>query len=144
MQCIPVMLKKRELLASAPTGSGKTAAFAIPILAALKVIELRMLALAVSLSHISFIFIFFIQKKPQRSGIRAVIVSPTRELAQQIHRDFVRLAKGKDWKIVLLTKKAVTQSSETGEQQFMKWDILITTPMRLVSLIQKESLKLNQ
>ena len=34
---IPVLLNKRELLATAPTGSGKTAAFAIPILAALKV-----------------------------------------------------------------------------------------------------------
>ena len=58
MQAIPIVLKERDILACAPTGSGKTLAFAIPIL--------HMLA------------------KPQKGGFRAVIISPTRELAQQV------------------------------------------------------------
>ncbi|XP_004643117.2 probable ATP-dependent RNA helicase DDX52 [Octodon degus] len=57
MQAIPVMLHGRELLASAPTGSGKTLAFSIPILMQLK--------------------------QPTNKGFRALIISPTRELASQ-------------------------------------------------------------
>lgn len=58
MQAIPVMLHGRELLASAPTGSGKTLAFSIPILMHLK--------------------------QPTNKGFRALVISPTRELASQI------------------------------------------------------------
>lgn len=57
-QAIPIMLRKRHLLAIAPTGSGKTLAFAIPIIATLG--------------------------KPMAEGFRAVVISPTRELAQQV------------------------------------------------------------
>jgi ATP-dependent RNA helicase DDX52/ROK1 len=58
MQAIPIILKKRDLLACAPTGSGKTLAYLIPLLVQLK-------------SH-------------QSKGFRAVIITPTRELAQQV------------------------------------------------------------
>jgi hypothetical protein len=166
MQAIPCLLSNRELLASAPTGSGKTAAFAIPILAVLNVEKIALFLLLFSCFVVTifrlfyscifvlFFFFFFFSysdfrcfdckkkrfynfyryflclcyfvylcisvcfrlfvlficcsffssKKPQKVGIRAVIVSPTRELAEQIHRDFVRLAKGKDWRIVLSIK----------------------------------------
>ena len=57
-QAIPIMLRKRHLLAIAPTGSGKTLAFSIPIIATLR--------------------------KPMAEGFRAVVISPTRELAQQV------------------------------------------------------------
>jgi len=57
MQAIPIMLKERELLACAPTGSGKTAAYLLPLLAFLK--------------------------SPSKEGIRTLILSPTRELARQ-------------------------------------------------------------
>ncbi|XP_040495763.1 probable ATP-dependent RNA helicase DDX52 [Ursus maritimus] len=60
MQAIPVMLHGRELLASAPTGSGKTLAFSIPILMHLK--------------------------QPANKGFRALIISPTRELANQVYQ----------------------------------------------------------
>lgn len=72
----------REILACAPTGSGKTAAFIIPILAHLK--------------------------EPKRAGFRAVVVSPTRELAQQTYREFVRLAVGSGMRIHVLTKAKAT------------------------------------
>ena len=68
MQAIPLMLKKREILACAPTGSGKTAAFLVPIIHCLG--------------------------GPQKKGFRAVIVSPTRELANQTHRECVKLSEG--------------------------------------------------
>jgi ATP-dependent RNA helicase DDX52/ROK1 len=58
MQSISIILDKRDLLACAPTGSGKTLAYLIPLLMNLK-------------SHKS-------------GGFRAVIISPTRELAQQV------------------------------------------------------------
>eukprot|EP00124_Ichthyophonus_hoferi_P006098 Ihof_evm1s1201 gene=Ihof_evmTU1s1201 len=57
MQAIPLMLKEREVLAAAPTGSGKTMAFLLPV--------------------------FHHLKEPKRDGFRAVIISPTRELAKQ-------------------------------------------------------------
>nr|CAD7205861.1 unnamed protein product [Timema douglasi] len=59
-QAIPLMLQGRQLLACAPTGSGKTAAFLVPV--------------------------FHHLERPKHSGIRAVIVSPTRELARQTLR----------------------------------------------------------
>jgi ATP-dependent RNA helicase DDX52/ROK1 len=58
MQSIPIILGKRDILACAPTGSGKTLAYLIPLLMRLK-------------SHRS-------------KGFRAVIITPTRELAQQV------------------------------------------------------------
>lgn len=57
---IPVILKKRDLIACAQTGTGKTAAYILPLLNLL------------------------IKEKPAKDAIRAVIVAPTRELAQQI------------------------------------------------------------
>ena len=60
MQAIPIILAKRDLLACAPTGSGKTLAYLIPLL--------------IHLQH------------HRSSGFRAVIITPTRELAQQVQR----------------------------------------------------------
>ena len=60
MQSIPIILAKKDLIACAPTGSGKTLAYLIPLLMQLE-------------SHRS-------------KGFRAVIISPTRELAQQVPR----------------------------------------------------------
>jgi len=68
MQCIPVMLGERELLACAPTGSGKTCSFLLPILHRLR--------------------------EPRNGGYRAVVVVPTRELASQILTECQALAQG--------------------------------------------------
>lgn len=119
-QAVPILLAGRELLACAPTGSGKTAAFAIPILAALR--------------------------KPSASGVgfRALVLSPTRELAEQTHRCFTALSHGRAFKIFHLSKanaNANTFGSAAAAQS--KRDILITTPMRLVNLIQTESIDLS-
>ena len=74
MQSIPALLAGRDVLSCAPTGSGKTGAFAIPLLA-------KLLA----------------DPNPPRGGdggklTRAIILAPTRELASQIAREIRRLA----------------------------------------------------
>lgn len=81
MQAVPLMLAQRDVLVAAPTGSGKTAAFTLPILS--KVAELS---------------------KKSRKGIQALMLAPTRELAEQIHREAVRLSAGKRLKICVLKK----------------------------------------
>lgn len=114
MQSIPILLHGRELMAIAPTGSGKTAAYVLPILSKLK--------------------------QPEKVGFRAVIVSPTRELAQQIYRELRKLSKGKEFRICVLTKANANENSFSSTTRF---DILVTTPMRLVHLLRNESLKLD-
>lgn len=105
---ISVMLERRDLLAGAPTGSGKTLAFVLPILQSLR--------------------------RASKQGVRAVIVSPTRELARQIFEQVQRLTQGQSLRTCLLAQgtKAPTRPS----------DLLITTPLRLVHAIRHEELDL--
>ena len=64
--CVPPMLEWRDIIAKAPTGTGKTLAFGIPVM-----------------EHAD----------PNNSDVQAVILSPTRELALQIHEELKALAK---------------------------------------------------
>uniref|UniRef100_A0A8C0P4W5 Probable ATP-dependent RNA helicase DDX52 n=1 Tax=Canis lupus familiaris TaxID=9615 RepID=A0A8C0P4W5_CANLF len=111
MQAIPVMLHGRELLASAPTGSGKTLAFSIPILMQLK--------------------------QPTNKGFRALIISPTRELANQIHRELVKISEGTGFRIHMIHKAAVA-AKKFGPKSSKKFDILVTTPNRLIYLLKQD------
>ena len=67
-QAIPIALEGRDLLGLAQTGTGKTAAFALPIL-----------------HHLA--------STPPKRGIRYLVIAPTRELAEQIHDTFNELGK---------------------------------------------------
>ena len=69
-QAIPILLEQNELLAVAPTGSGKTLSFLLPIIVSLR------------------------GKDDASKGPRAIIVGPTKELAQQSHRILKLLCKG--------------------------------------------------
>ncbi|XP_071848268.1 probable ATP-dependent RNA helicase DDX52 isoform X2 [Apostichopus japonicus] len=111
MQAIPVMLQRRELLACAPTGSGKTAAFILPILHQLK--------------------------EPRNQGFRAVILSPTRELANQTFRELQRISEGRGFRIHMVDKfaKAARLYKKSSAQKF---DILVATPNRLVYMLLQE------
>uniref|UniRef100_A0A8C6IZ88 Probable ATP-dependent RNA helicase DDX52 n=1 Tax=Melopsittacus undulatus TaxID=13146 RepID=A0A8C6IZ88_MELUD len=111
MQAIPVMLHGRELLASAPTGSGKTLAFCIPLLIHLK--------------------------QPRNKGFRALIISPTRELASQTHRELVKLAEGTGFRIHMI-HKAAEAAKKFGPKSSKKFDILVTTPNRLIYLLKQD------
>src|SRR6476620_9720741 len=68
-QAIPIVLQRKDLLGCAQTGTGKTAAFAIPILQILH------------------------EQKPLSPGIKTLILTPTRELAIQIGESFVAYGK---------------------------------------------------
>ncbi|WP_336515485.1 DEAD/DEAH box helicase [Pollutibacter soli] len=121
-QAIPVVLQKRDLLACAQTGTGKTAAFSIPLL---------------QLMHQQ------IEKHPQKSkNIRALILTPTRELAIQIGENISAYGK------YLNTRHTVIFG---GVNQFHQVsairkgvDILVATPGRLLDLIQQRIISLNQ
>ncbi|KAL3285424.1 hypothetical protein HHI36_019526 [Cryptolaemus montrouzieri] len=110
-QAVPIMLEGKQLLACAPTGSGKTAAFLVPIIQQLK--------------------------GPQKQGFRAVILCPTRELAKQTQRECVKLSEGRNFRIHIISKikRALEQY---GPNSNNKYDILITTPKRLCFLLDQE------
>ena len=78
-------IKSRDLAAISPTGTGKTLSYLLPIMSALG-------APASSANG------------PAASGVRAVVVAPTRELAHQIHNECLKLAQGRKWRIVLFSK----------------------------------------
>lgn len=113
MQAIPALIERHEVLACAPTGSGKTAAFSIPMLAQLK--------------------------NPSKGNHRALVISPTRELAMQIYQQIKRLCKGKGFRVCLLTKATTPLETASTTRRF---DIVVSTPLRLVRLIQEGSITL--
>jgi ATP-dependent RNA helicase RhlE len=115
-QAIPPALEGRDLLATAMTGSGKTAAFLLPILQ-------RLMA------------------KP-RGTTRALILSPTRELAAQIHEHFTQLAKHTN-----VRGAAIFGGVGMGpqEQAFRRGvDLIVATPGRLLDHLQYPYARLDQ
>ena len=104
-RAIPLVLQKKDIFATAQTGTGKTAAFALPLLQRLR--------------------------KPQEGkGVRAVILSPTRELSIQIYEDLQKYAKNMKIKIMILVGgKDLAKQKETLKEGV---DIIIATPGRLM------------
>ncbi len=117
-QAIPIVLKGTDLLGCAQTGTGKTAAFAIPILQLLS------------------------ENKTydRKRKIRSLIVTPTRELAIQIHESFN--AYGRHTRLTsTVVFGGVNQSSQTNALQ-NGVDILIATPGRLLDLMNQGHISL--
>ncbi len=118
-QAIPVLLERKDLLGCAQTGTGKTAAFAIPILQLLHQDELY-------------------KKGPD--GIKSLILTPTRELAIQIGESFA--AYGKLLRIRhTVIFGGVSQKSQTDALR-AGVDILIATPGRLLDLMDQRFVNL--
>ena len=119
-KCIPNILKGEDLLAIAQTGTGKTAAFAIPILHILH-------------SKINI---------KRDDGIKCVVMVPTRELAIQIADVFTSLSKN-----TRVNTFAVFGGIEQGPQiaNIEKGiDILVTTPGRMFDLVSQGYIRLNR
>lgn len=120
VQAIPVILERKDLIGCAQTGTGKTAAFAIPILQVLT---------ADKHSHHS------------KRTIKSLILTPTRELAVQIGESFDSYGRHTG------LKKAVVFGGVSQRAQIIKLrkgvDILIATPGRLLDLINQGQLNLN-
>lgn len=119
-QSIPILLRKKDLLGCAQTGTGKTAAFAIPIL-----------------QHL------YLDKSTSQKDkkIKALVITPTRELAIQIADNFTEYGQFTGLRNTVIFG-GVKQSSQT-EQIRKGVDILIATPGRLLDLIGQRIISLN-
>ncbi|OJK05010.1 hypothetical protein ASPACDRAFT_2735, partial [Aspergillus aculeatus ATCC 16872] len=107
-----------DLLVVAPTGSGKTLSFMIPVIN--KIVR----------HH---------HQQQEERGIFAVVVAPTKELASQIVNEGRKLALGTGVKITLM-KKGMRKSSK-GKAPVTKSDILVTTPLMLVNALSANKTK---
>lgn len=113
-KAIPPMLEGRDVIAKAPTGTGKTCAFGIPLIERID---------------------------PENPDIQAVILAPTRELATQIRDDLESLTRFMPQVRTLVVYGG--QSMDKQKQQLKKGThILVATPGRLLDLMQHRYLSL--
>ncbi|HEY9248119.1 MAG TPA: DEAD/DEAH box helicase, partial [Rariglobus sp.] len=114
-QAIPAVLSGRDLIASAQTGTGKTAAFALPILNRLG---------------------------PHRdSGPRVLVLEPTRELAQQVDESFHALGKFTDFKSVVLHGGVTLGPQRNALRAGV--DVVVATTGRLREFLEGTLIKLD-
>ncbi|TAN71945.1 MAG: DEAD/DEAH box helicase, partial [Gallionella sp.] len=122
-QAIPIVLEGRDLMAGAQTGTGKTAAFALPMLQ-------KLLPLASS------------SASPARHPVRALILVPTRELAIQVEESVKTYAKHSKLRSLVVFGgvdiKTQTPHLKTGVE------ILVATPGRLLDHVEMKTVQLNQ
>ncbi len=120
-QAIPLVLNRHDVLGSAQTGTGKTAAFALPVL-----------------QHL-------VQDRDQEpkghSGIKALIVTPTRELAIQIGESFSVYGKYTDIRNTVIFGGV----SQVNQKAILRKgvDVLIATPGRLLDLEDQGIIRLH-
>lgn len=112
---IPLILEGRDVVAMAKTGSGKTACFLIPLFEKLKKREVK--------------------------GARALILSPTRELAIQTYKFVKELGKNLDLKTILVLGGDSMDSQFTAVHALP--DIIVATPGRFLHLCVEMDLKLS-
>ena len=117
-KCIPVVLEGKDVLASAQTGTGKTAGFALPLLQQLA-------------------------QRPQKHNrpVRALILTPTRELAAQVLEDVNDFGKAVDMRAAVIfggvNQVPQVKAIRNGV------DVLVATPGRLLDLIDQRLLSLS-
>ncbi|WP_081297469.1 ATP-dependent RNA helicase RhlE [Gilliamella sp. wkB292] len=125
-QAIPVILSGKDLMASAQTGTGKTAGFGLPILQ--KLVEQQAKSNNRS------------EPKRGKRPLFALILAPTRELAAQIGENI------RDYSRYLAVRSLVVFGGVSINPQMMKLrggvDILIATPGRLLDLVQQNAVDL--
>jgi ATP-dependent RNA helicase RhlE len=117
-QAIPLVLQERDLLGCAQTGTGKTAAFSIPILQLLS------------------------QHKQRKPGIKALILTPTRELAIQINESIAAYGRFTGLRHTVIFG-GVSQLHQTNALK-RGVDILVATPGRLHDMINQKYIDLRK
>ncbi|MGE0803763.1 MAG: DEAD/DEAH box helicase [Lautropia sp.] len=122
-QAIPVVMSGRDVMGAAQTGTGKTAGFALPIIHAL-------LPLAST------------STSPARHPVRALIIAPTRELADQIHENVKAYSKHTPLRSAVVfggvDMKPQTLALRNGVE------ILTATPGRLLDHVEQKAVNLSQ
>ena len=111
---IPIALEGKNIIVKSQTGSGKTAAFAIPIC---QLVEWE-------------------EKKPQ-----ALVITPTRELAIQVREDFFNIGRFKRLKVAAIYGRAPFYNQQ--QQLKQKTHIVVGTPGRIIDHIDRETLDLS-
>lgn len=119
-QAIPTVMQGRDLLGIAQTGTGKTAAFALPILHRLAADKQR----------------------PPRRGARVLVLSPTRELASQIADSF--RAYGKFMGITVAVVFGGAKYNPQVKALANGVDVLVATPGRLIDHLQQQTVYLGE
>ena len=117
-QTIPLALSGKDIIATAQTGTGKTAAFMLPILNNL------------------------LRDDTQLGQVRSLVLAPTRELAQQVAENTQQYAANTDLKVVCLYGGANIGPQEKRLRAGV--DIVIATPGRLLDHLIKGTLSLSQ
>lgn len=112
---LPVALAGQDLIAQAKTGSGKTAAFALALLARLDA---------------------------RRFGVQAMVLCPTRELADQVTREIRRLARAEDNIKVLTLSGGTPMRPQTASLEHGA-HIVVGTPGRIIDHLERGSLTLD-
>lgn len=120
-EAIPLVLAKHDLVAQAHTGTGKTAAFGLPIMSMMSAGETR-------------------HKEKTKGTIETLVITPTRELAMQISDELYKL--GKYAKIKTATVYG-GQSYSRQIKQVEQASILVATPGRLLDLLTSKKIKLD-
>ncbi|CBH10557.1 ATP-dependent DEAD/H RNA helicase, putative [Trypanosoma brucei gambiense DAL972] len=115
-RAIPPMMQGNDIVAMARTGSGKTAAFLIPMLHLLK-------------AHSKIV------------GVRGLILSPTRELSMQILRFGIQISKFLDLRFVALV--GGNSLEQQFEMLASNPDIVVATPGRILHIMEEASLQLS-
>ncbi|RRJ85313.1 DEAD/DEAH box helicase [Aestuariirhabdus litorea] len=115
-KAIPPILRGRDLLAAAQTGTGKTAGFALPILQRLA------------------------ETTPARAGVRALVLAPTRELAAQVAERVAAYGNHLSLRSTVVYG-GVDMAPQVAQLQ-QGVDILVATPGRLLDLLHKGALTL--
>jgi superfamily II DNA/RNA helicase len=119
-QTIPMALTGRDVVGIAQTGTGKTAAFALPILH--RLLESRI--------------------RPQPKTCRVLVLSPTRELSSQILDSFN--AYGRHLRLTATLAIGGVPMGRQVRALLGGVEVLVATPGRLLDLVQSNALKLNQ
>jgi ATP-dependent RNA helicase RhlE len=128
-QAIPIILQRRDLLGCAQTGTGKTAAFAIPILQLMH----QQKQTGVHQQSIN---------NRERRNIQTLVLTPTRELAIQIEESLRTYGRYLDLKHLVIFG-GVSQFNQVNALR-RGVDILVATPGRLLDLLNQRHISLNE
>ena len=118
---IPLVLEGKDIMARAQTGSGKSASFVLPVLE--RVAQ---------------------TKGEGKAKIKALVLTPTRELTQQVAETFVTFAKGLEKKLSIVSIIGGTQLGEQMTAIQKGCDIVVATSGRLLEIIEKQQINLNK
>lgn len=114
MQAIPILFEKRDAIVLAETGSGKSLAFITPL----------------------------IHLHKRGTGLKAIIVVPTRELAIQLYKEFLMFTsikktnKQESARVKFLRKALIPKTPEQFKVLMQSCEVLISTPLKLAQLTE--------